>query len=127
MRLKDYVPATVEGGLQYRALVPKVDAVGNDVAGVRLPEVAVPRVTHTGWNFYGAPFPDGELCDREGSQLPLAETDVLKAPDDARPSLQALYPQPGVYEAKLQAAAADLVAARLLLPEDAARLTGAAK
>ena len=127
VRLKDYVSGTVEGGLQYRALVPKVDAVGNDMAGVRLPEVAVPRLTRTGWNFYGAPFPDHELCDREGSQLPLAETDAARAPADARPSLQALYPQPGVFEAKLKAAAADLVAARLLLPEDAVRLTEAAK
>ncbi len=124
-RFADYVHPVPEGGPQYRALVPKVDAVGNDAAGVRLPAVAVPRATLTGWNFYAAPFPEGELCDRDGSQLPLAATDAARQPGDARPSLAALYPTPGSYEAKLKAAADELVAARLLLPEDAARLAGA--
>jgi hypothetical protein len=31
-------------------LVPQVDADGNDVGGIALPEVAVPLGTHTGWN-----------------------------------------------------------------------------
>ncbi len=124
-RFADYVHPDPQGGPQYRALVPKVDAVGNDAAGVRLPEVAVPRATLTGWNFYAAPFPEGELCDRDGSQLPLAATDAAKSPGDNRPSLAALYPTPGSYEAKLKAVADELVAARLLLPEDAARLAAA--
>ena len=32
-------------------LVPQVDGDGNDVAGIRVPEVAVPLATTTGWNF----------------------------------------------------------------------------
>ena len=32
-------------------LVPQVDADGNDLAGIRDPEVAVPLATTTGWNF----------------------------------------------------------------------------
>ena len=32
-------------------LVPRVDADGNEVAGIRVPELAVPLATTTGWNF----------------------------------------------------------------------------
>ena len=37
-------------GAPYRVLVPQVNADGNDVSGIRLPEVAVPLGTYTGWN-----------------------------------------------------------------------------
>jgi hypothetical protein len=33
----------------YPVLVPRVDADGNEVAGIRLPDVAVPTATSTGW------------------------------------------------------------------------------
>jgi len=32
-------------------LVPAVDEDGNDRAGHRLPDIAVPLATYTGWNF----------------------------------------------------------------------------
>ena len=32
-------------------LVPRVDADGNEVTGIRVPELAVPLATTTGWNF----------------------------------------------------------------------------
>ena len=34
----------------YRVLVPKVDPDGNEVAGLRLPDITVPTGTATGWN-----------------------------------------------------------------------------
>ena len=37
-------------GAPYRVLVPQVNADGNDVSGIRLPELAVPLGTYTGWN-----------------------------------------------------------------------------
>ena len=40
----------------WRALVPQVDADGNERAGIRLPDIAVPRGTFTGWNLYRAPI-----------------------------------------------------------------------
>ena len=43
----------------WRALVPQVDADGNERAGIRLPDIAVPRGTFTGWNLYAAPYPAG--------------------------------------------------------------------
>ena len=37
-------------GTSYRVLVPQVDADGNDLGGIRLPEIAVPLGTYSGWN-----------------------------------------------------------------------------
>lgn len=125
-RFATYVDPVVEAGPQYRVLVPKSDAVGDDVAGIRLPEIETPRATRTGWNFYGAPFPTGELCDRDGSMIALAKTDGDKVSGDARPSLAALYSSQADYAAKVKAAADALVAARFLLPEDAAKSIKAA-
>ena len=38
-------------GAPFIQLVPAVDADGNDRAGIRMPELAVPLATHTGWNY----------------------------------------------------------------------------
>ena len=53
----------------YRTLVCKVDADGNEAAGVRLPDIAVPLATYTGWNEYKPPYPDGR-ARRPRRQLP---------------------------------------------------------
>ena len=39
-------------GSAYPVLVPQVDADGNELAGVRVPELAVPVATYTGWNLF---------------------------------------------------------------------------
>jgi hypothetical protein len=53
----DFQPAVL--GDAYVTLVPRVDADGLDLGGIRLPGVAVPLSTYTGWNLhkrgYGAP------------------------------------------------------------------------
>jgi hypothetical protein len=49
----------------YGALVCAVDADGNEIAGDRLPPIAVPLGIHTGWNVYRAQ--PGKLADRDGS------------------------------------------------------------
>ena len=106
----------------WRALVPQVDADGNERAGIRLPDIAVPRGTFCGWNLYAAPFPDGELADRAGTFLAFAETRAARAAaGDPRPSLQERYADASAYAASVQHCAATLQAERLLLPEDAAR------
>ncbi len=58
----------------WQPLVPQVDADGNEIAGIRLPDIAVPRGTFTGWNLYKAPLPEGELADRDGTHLAFAAT-----------------------------------------------------
>ena len=86
---------------RYGALVPQVGSDGNEIAGIRLPDVAVPTGMFAGWNRYREPHPAGELADREGTFL------AFDAPPTDRSDA-------------VRAVAADLVAQRLLLAEDAA-------
>jgi hypothetical protein len=106
----------------YRVLVCKVDADGNEVAGIRLPDIAVPLATYTGWNEYRAPYPTGELADRDGSyfSFPLDRAS-RESTGDPRLSIAERYASRGDYVAKVKAAAAALVRERLLLQEDADR------
>ena len=43
-------PPTI--GSAFAILVPQVDNDGNEVAGIRMPELAVPIATYTGWNLF---------------------------------------------------------------------------
>lgn len=110
----------------YGTRVSAVDADGNEVAGIRLPPIAVPIGTYTGWNVYRAQ--PGELADRDGSLIPFAHTrQDREAKGDPRPSLEERYAGRDDYVAQVKAAAEALVAERLLLPEDAARYVNAAR
>jgi hypothetical protein len=102
----------------YGARVCAVDADGNEIAGIRLPPIAVPLGTYTGWNAYRAQ--PCELCDRDGSLIPFARTrSEGEAAGDPRPSLEERYGRREAYVAEVRAAAASLVAEKLLLPSDA--------
>jgi Alpha/beta hydrolase domain len=110
----------------YGTRVCAVDADGNEVAGIRLPPIAVPLGTYTGWNVYRAQ--PCELCDRDGSVIPFARTKrEREAAGDPRPSLEERYGTREAYVAKVKAAAEALVAARLVLPSDAAGYVKAAE
>jgi hypothetical protein len=102
------------------ALVPQVDADGNETAGIRLPDIAVPRGTFTGWNLYRAPLPAGELADRDGTYLAFAATRAeCERSGDHRPSLEERYPTQDAYLDSVQTAVAALRDDRLLLDDDA--------
>ena len=104
----------------YRTLVCKVDADGNEAAGVRLPDIAVPLATYSGWNEYKPPYPAGELADRDGSCLPFAiDKAAREAAGDPRPSIAERYKSGADYVAKVQAVVSALQKDRLLLAEDA--------
>ena len=104
----------------YRTLVCKVDADGNEAAGVRLPDIAVPLATYSGWNEYKPPYPVGELADRDGSCMPFAvDKAAREAAGDPRPSISERYKSGADYVAKVQAAVSALQKDRLLLAEDA--------
>ncbi len=112
----------VAGDKVYRTLVSKVDADGNEVAGIRLPDIAVPLATYTGWNEYKPPYPKGEIADRDGSCLPLpVDKASREASGDPRPSIAERYRDGADYVAKVQAVVTELMADRLLLAEDAER------
>jgi hypothetical protein len=117
-------PASIDN--VYGARVCAVDTDGNEVAGIRLPPIAVPLGTHTGWNVYRAQ--PGELADRDGSLIPFARTkQEREKAGDPRPSLEERYGNREAYAAKVKAAAGALVAERLLLPSDATAYVAAAK
>jgi hypothetical protein len=116
--LADWVDPAPPGPV-YGARVPQVDADGNDIAGIRLPDIAVPLGTFLGWNLYRAPYPDGELADRDGTFLAFAATEAERGMDPRR-SLAARYPGHAYADVR-RAVTLALVAARLLLPDDADR------
>jgi hypothetical protein len=104
----------------WRTLVPQVDADGNEVAGIRLPDIAVPRGTFTGWNLYAPPMPKGELADRDGTFLAFAATHTERAASgDQRPSLAERYPTQDAYTARAAQVVTALQRDRLLLDDDA--------
>ena len=105
---------------EWQTLVPQVDADGNEIAGVRLPDIAVPRGTFTGWNLYRDPMPAGELADRDGTYLPFASTRAERERSgDPRPSLEERYPTPSDHSARMREAVAALQRDRLVLEDDA--------
>jgi hypothetical protein len=108
----------------YAALVPQVDADGNEIAGIRLPDIAVPEGTFTGWNLYAPPYPEGELADRDGIFLAFPKTEAdRRATGDPRASLAERYPGTARAQA-VSATAQALQRDRLLLAEDARLFTG---
>jgi hypothetical protein len=123
----DWTDPPEDGPAQfYETFVSAVDADGNETAGIRLPPIATPLATYTGWNVYRAA--PGELCDRDGSRIPFARSRAERdADDDPRPSLEERYGSREAHVAKVREVAAALVAERLLLPMDAEAFIAAAK
>lgn len=116
----DWVDPTPDPARQYRSLVSRTDADGNEVAGIRLPDIAVPLGTHTGWNLYKRPYPEGELCDRDGSYAPFALTRADRdKTGDPRASVQERYGDAAGYLQRLAEAVDRLRRDRFLLEEDA--------
>jgi len=104
---------------QYRVLVSKTDSDGNELAGIRAPEVAVPLATYTSWNVRTAGHAPGDACFYQGSTFPFAATRAQRlANGDPRRSLEERYSSKAEYVSKVRAAAEALVRQRLLLEED---------
>jgi hypothetical protein len=115
-------PPFLVDGADYTVLVPKVDRDGNEVAGIKSPDLLAPLGTYTGWNLRDAGYAEGELCGLTGSYVPFAETEAERLSNgDPRPSLEARYGDHQGYVDAVQAAVDQLVADRLLLPSDADR------
>jgi hypothetical protein len=109
---------------RYGVLVPAVDRDGNEMAGLRLPEIAVPTATAMGWSVRSAEAGSaGELCYLDGSYVPFARTKAEReATGDARLSLEERYRDPADYAAKVAAAAAAQEHDGYLLAEDVQRI-----
>ena len=122
----DYEPPRI--GQAFPILVPQVDADGNEISGVRLPDQIVPLATYTGWNLRDARIgaPDA-VYDMVGSYLPFARTRAEREKTgDPRRSIEERYTNRDEYLERINAAAEALVRARLLLAADLPRLTARA-
>jgi len=118
MRRITLVPPRV--GAAYGTRVPAVDADGNEVGGIVLPELSVPLATHTGWNLR---HPDiggvEQLLVFAGATLPFAKTrHERERAGDPRPAIEERYASREVYLARVRDAAQALVKERYLLEED---------
>jgi hypothetical protein len=110
-------------GEAYPSYVPAVDPDGNEVGGVRLPDLSVPLATYTGWNprhpETGGP---GQIIDMLGSTLPFAATAderrLASGVVDPRPSIAERYRDRDDYLTRVRVAAEALAEQRYVLPED---------
>ncbi len=93
----------------YTLLVSKVDANGNELGGIRMPELLAPLATYTGWNVRTAGNAIGEGCGMTGSAIPFAVSPQSRAAADPRTTLAQLYTGRADYEARFGAAADALV------------------
>jgi hypothetical protein len=113
----------------YGVLVPACDGANNDKGMLRLPAIAVPVGTYTGWNLRDQSMgAENELTMLLGAEIPFAKTkgDRL-AVGDPRRSLLERYRNFEDYLAQFQRAAEQLVQERHLLAEDVPRLLERAK
>jgi len=133
--LLDFGPRFVSEGIMdvlppivttpYPALVPKTDADGNDIAGVRMPEVAVPLATYTGWK--PARRRRRRRLRRERHQDRLPTTPSTRSPGDPRKSILERYPTHQVYVDAVTKAVQKLQKERFLIEEDAQKYIGDAQ
>jgi hypothetical protein len=107
-------------GEPFPLLLPQVDRDGNETAGVRMPEVAVPLATYAGWNMrspsVGAPE---EMYSMIGSWIPFPKTKgEREEKHDPRPSIEERYSNRAQYLQLVGAAARRLVESGYVLDRD---------
>jgi hypothetical protein len=109
-------------------LVPKVDSDGNELGGIRMPDISVPLATYTGWNFRNPSIgqPD-ELLPLTGSYIPFAVTRVARELNhDPRLSVEERYANRATYLGLATAAALMLIQEGYILSEDLNGVVGRA-
>jgi Alpha/beta hydrolase domain len=119
-------------GTPYPVFVPRTDADGNDIAGIRLPDISVPLATYTGYAYRaqapGDPLPMIDGCDASGQRIPFLETKAERiAAGDPRLSIQERYPDHATYVNLVTKAAEQLHSERLMLEEDVQAYIAAAQ
>jgi hypothetical protein len=102
----------------YPSYVPTTDSDGNDLAGIRLPELIAPLATYTGWALRSGVWAN-DGCESSGQFIPFQATRAARlAAGDPRPSVQERYPSYAEYRAKVVVAVDNLVRNRLLICDD---------
>lgn len=114
----------VQAAKRYQLFVPMADVDGNEIAGIRLPDVAAPLATYTGWNVRRKGYAEAQLCGLNGSQLPIPAS---ARAGDARKPLAQRYANRLAYAKAVALAARELRDQGLLLQEDVDRYIERAK
>jgi hypothetical protein len=126
--IADYGPRWSDGIIDYQppyltkpfpTLVPAVDKIGNDMAGIRNVEVAVPLASYFPWNlrtgFIGG---EDELTDFTGTFVPLQFDKSKGYQPDTRHDIISLYSDFDDYMLKVGRATTQLVRGGYVLEED---------
>ena len=112
-------PPSLLGRPAYPNYVSKVDEDGNEIAGVRMPGVAAPVATTTGWALRRAGFGANDGCESDGQNIPFATTKAERlAVGDPRKSLEERYKNHAGYVKAVAKAAKKLEKDGFLLPDD---------
>ena len=101
-------------------LVPRVDADGNELGGLKMPEVSVPLATYTGWNLFRPESgPPDVLSSMQGSYIAFPRTAAdRRATSDPRASIEERYTGLHDYLGQVSSAGLQLIEDGYLLAED---------
>jgi hypothetical protein len=115
-------PPTVKAA--FPMLVPQTNGDGNDIAGIRLPELAIPLATYLGWNFYNdRSGPSDKLVALTGGFVPFPRTRAERdATSDPRPAIEERYATREQYLALIIEYAEHLAGRGYLRKEDIVRI-----
>jgi hypothetical protein len=118
----------VKVGKPYPLLVPAVDSDGNEVCGVRMPIVAVPLASYTGWNLRHTDIGgEGQILASGGgtggtligSTIPFPVTrEEREASGDPRLSIEERYASKEDYLDRVKQATEAMIDQRYILEED---------
>jgi hypothetical protein len=118
--IADNVPPLT--GPQYTCLVPQVDEDGNEIAGIRLPDISAPLATYTGWNMRDPSF-SRTLGRNTGRVWPLPQTaEERERTRDPRRAVLERYASKADYLLEVTKSLLELKMQRFLLDEDVTRL-----
>jgi hypothetical protein len=72
--------------LKYQVLLPIMDGLGNDYAGLKTPEMGAPLMTVRGYNTYTQGYDSGDMVCLSSSAIPLSSNSSVAFSGDPRPT-----------------------------------------
>ena len=121
-------PPEAVPGKEYPIQVPQVDADGNDLGGVRYPDMQAPIATYIGWALRKAGFAEGELMMTNGCIKAFARTKAEREKiGDPRLSIEERYSSHQAYIDIVKRGVDALVKEGFLLPQDGEDYVAAAR
>jgi len=111
----EMVSPPVPGDRYYVVPQPTTDAQGNERAGVKMPDIAVPLATFAGYSLRKRGYAEGQQNGLNSSQLAFATTPTSRKPGDPRKSVQELYGSKAAYLDSVNRAVDQLVVEGFIL------------